>query len=262
MSEIYEQEALRVTDLHKSFADQPVLHHISFQLLKGECLGIVGESGSGKSTLARCLLTLMNWQSGEITIGDMNLKGLDSRGLRWVRSRIGAVFQHPAAALNSRLRIIDSLMEPLDQRKGCTPSFLNLDDAAGRLEIACALLDTVGLPGDYVYKFPHELSGGEKQRITIARAISTEPDFIILDEPTASLDVTTQSVILNLLKDLQAKLGLSYLFISHDLAAVYYMCDRIMVMRGGHIVDQFKKADTFDHKRHAYTKLLIEVFNG
>ncbi|MBT2292165.1 ABC transporter ATP-binding protein [Paenibacillus albidus] len=261
MTGLIAKDIIRVTNLHKSYsAGQPVLHSVSFRLVEGECLGIVGESGSGKSTLARCLLTLMNWQSGEIQFDGVELKGLGKKKLFQARAKMSAVFQNPAAALNSRLRILDSLMEPLDQRKGFIPSFIK-EQTAGRLDMAKALLELVGLPTEYLVKYPHQLSGGEKQRVTIARAISTEPAFIVLDEPTASLDVTTQSVILNLLKDLQESLGLSYLFISHDLAAVHFMSDRIIVMKNGHMLDEFSKDQLFDEQRHGYTKKLLEVFS-
>ncbi|MDT3426282.1 ABC-type glutathione transport system ATPase component [Paenibacillus forsythiae] len=263
MTEARANNIINVVNLHKSYTDaHPVLHSISFHLTEGECLGVVGESGCGKSTLARCLLTLTGWQSGEIYFDGLRLSGMGNRELREARSRMSAVFQNPASALNPRLPILDSLMEPLDERKGFVPSFLAGERPARRLEVAEALLATVGLSADALFKHPHELSGGEKQRIMIARAISTEPAFIVLDEPTASLDVTTQSVILNLLKDLQETLSLSYLFISHDLAAVHFMSDRIMVMRSGHILDEFSKSRIFDEQRHHYTKLLLEVFSG
>lgn len=253
---------VHVEDLYKSFsAEQSVLHSISFKLMKGECLGIVGESGSGKSTLARCLLALLEWQNGNIYFEGQSLKSLSPKELRKAQARMGAVFQNPTAALNSRLQIIDTLMEPLDESKGFIPSFLSKDQCSGRAAIAEKLLDIVGLPKEYLFKYPHELSGGEKQRITIARAISTEPTFIVLDEPTASLDVTTQAVILNLLKDLQEHLGLAYLFISHDLAAVHFISNRIIVMKNGHIIDEFDKEQTFDDERHTYTKQLLKVFS-
>ncbi|WP_138751305.1 ABC transporter ATP-binding protein [Paenibacillus sinopodophylli] len=254
---------VHVMNLHKCYStEQPVLHHISFDLKKGECLGIVGESGSGKSTLARCLLSLIEWQQGQIYFEGLGLKNLAPKQLRKVRARMGAVFQNASTALNPSVRIIDSLMEPLDEHKGYTPSFLAQDSWLGRIGIAEKLLALVGLPEKYLFKYPHELSGGEKQRVTIARAISTEPAFIVLDEPTASLDVTTQAIILNLLKDLKESLSLSYLFISHDLAAVHFMSDRIIVMKNGHIVDQFGVEQIFSDERHSYTKQLLQVFAG
>lgn len=263
MTEAVPTDIIRIHELSKAYQkDIPVLHSISLHLVQGECLGIVGESGSGKSTLARCLLTLTDWDSGDIYFHNQHLKSLGKRKLREARSHMGAVFQNPTAALNSRLRIIDSLMEPLDQRKGFLPSFIKKNMGTARKDIAAELLRIVGLPADYLAKYPHELSGGEKQRVTIARAISTEPSFIVLDEPTASLDVTSQSVILNLLKDLQENYGLSYLFISHDLAAVHFMSQRIIVMKNGHILDSFPKDQTFDVNRHKYTKLLLDVFSG
>uniref|UniRef100_A0AAE9IFR8 ATP-binding cassette domain-containing protein n=1 Tax=Paenibacillus polymyxa TaxID=1406 RepID=A0AAE9IFR8_PAEPO len=221
---------------------------------------MVGESGSGKSTLARCILTLDPFDQGELKLDGQSIRGLKRSELKRIRSRLGAVFQHPSAALNPRLTILHSLLEPLDQLKYYVPSFM-AGMSSERRDIAEHLLDMVKLPASYLDKFPHQLSGGEKQRVTIARAISTEPDFIVLDEPTASLDVTTQATVLNLLKDLQDELGLAYLFISHDLAAVHFMSDRIMVMKEGSVVEHFPKEALFHSDRHPYTQSLLEVFS-
>ncbi|RGL30491.1 ABC transporter ATP-binding protein [Paenibacillus polymyxa] len=250
-----------VSGLTKAYTGgKTVLHDVTLSVLPGECQGVVGESGSGKSTLARCILTLDPFDQGELRLDGQSIRGLKRSELKRIRSRLGAVFQHPSAALNPRLTILQSLLEPLDQLKCYVPSFM-AGLPSGRRNIAEQLLGMVKLPASYLDKFPHQLSGGEKQRVTIARAISTEPDFIVLDEPTASLDVTTQATVLNLLKDLQDEFGLAYLFISHDLAAVHFMSDRIMVMKDGRVLEHFSKESLFHSDRHPYTQSLLEVFS-
>lgn len=220
------------------------LHDISFTVKPGECLGLVGESGSGKSTLARCLLLMEQADEGELWFQNVPLHERNAKAYRALRGHIQAVFQNPSASLNPKLRVIDSLMEPLDQWIDRSPSFLG-----GRIEArskkAERLLDMVGLSAGVLHQYPHELSGGQKQRVSIARSISIGPAMIIMDEPTASLDVLIQAEILNLLKDLQEELGFSYLFISHDLAAVQFMCSRVLVMNDGQLVDECGQEDMF-----------------
>ncbi|WP_338551548.1 ABC transporter ATP-binding protein [Paenibacillus sp. KS-LC4] len=213
------------------------LEQVSFTLKAGECLGLVGESGSGKSTLAKCLLLMEPLDQGELLFQQMPLHNRKSAARSFINGRIQAVFQNPAASLNPRLTIVDSLMEPLDVFKDKTPAFLGACRYK-RDEAAALLLDMVGLPASVMRQYPHELSGGQKQRVCIARAISIAPDFIILDEPTASLDMIIQAQILKLLQRLQQQLGFACLFISHDLAAVQLMCSRIMVLDNGRIIDE------------------------
>ncbi|WP_338777753.1 dipeptide/oligopeptide/nickel ABC transporter ATP-binding protein [Metabacillus sp. FJAT-52054] len=238
---------------------QKAVDGISLTVRKGECVGIVGESGSGKSTLAKCLLGLEKPEQGEIWIGENRLNSLNRKTVRAVRKDIQAVFQNPAASLNPKLKIMDSLMEPLDIQER-NPFSLVPRRREGRERTAAELLNIVGISSSYLHRYPHELSGGQKQRVSIARAISIRPSLIILDEPTASLDVSIQAKILNLLKDLQESLGISYLFISHDLAAVNFMGSRTLVMKDGRIVDQFHREDLFAESRHPYTKALVNVF--
>ncbi|WP_341277924.1 ABC transporter ATP-binding protein [Paenibacillus sp. FSL H8-0537] len=210
------------------------LDQVSFTLKAGECLGLVGESGSGKSTMARCLMLMEPLDEGELLFQQMPLHNRKAAARSFINGRIQTVFQNPAASLNPRLTIVDSLMEPLDVFKDKTPAFLG-DSRYKRDEAAALLLDMVGLPASVMRQYPHELSGGQKQRVCIARAISIAPDFIILDEPTASLDMIIQAQILKLLQRLQQQLGFTCLFISHDLAAVQFMCSRIMVLERGNI---------------------------
>lgn len=256
------EEILVVKDIIKKYSNGHLaVKGASFSMKKGECLGLVGESGSGKSTLARCILMLEKIDKGEIWLNGEPLHSMKKSNLRKKQRSMQAIFQNPASALNSRLKIIDSLMEPLDYQPWVEPSFLN-EVRGNRRKSAEALLDMVEIPSRYLDLYPHELSGGQKQRIIIARAISVQPLFIVLDEPTASLDVSIQAKVLNLLKDLQEDLGLSYFFISHDLSAVNFMCERMMVMKSGTIVDNFKRDDLFSKERDTYTKQLLEIFQS
>lgn len=255
-----EKEIVIAENLSKQYlSGQKAVDHVSLVIHKGECLGVVGESGSGKSTLARCLLQLEKIDEGEVWLNGKPLHQATKKNLHIMRQEVQAVFQNPTASLNPKLKIIDSLMEPLDFQKNVQPAFLK-EFRHNRKKAAEYLLQMVNLPVKYLSAYPHELSGGQKQRIIIARAISTQPSLIILDEPTASLDVSIQAKILNLLKDLQEELGLSYLFISHDLAAVNFMSDRIMVMKNGQVVDECNKHDLFSKDRHMYTQRLLNVF--
>jgi peptide/nickel transport system ATP-binding protein len=252
------QPILQAVNVTKQYScGHKAVDEVSLTIQQGECVGLVGESGSGKSTLARCLLMLEAMDEGEIRL---NGKMLHQRS-KSERKSVQVVFQNPAASLNPRLKIIHSLMEPLDVQKSAVPAFLK-EVRHDRRKAAEKLMEMVGLDSHLLDVYPHHLSGGQKQRVSIARAISTEPSLLILDEPTASLDVSIQAKILNLLKDLQEELGLSYLFISHDLAAVSFMSDRIMVMQQGRMIDECWKQDLFSDDRHPYTKELIEVFES
>ncbi|TYR81826.1 ABC transporter ATP-binding protein [Priestia megaterium] len=254
------ERILAVNNLTKQYDPaSKAVNAVSLSIDKGECLGIVGESGSGKSTLAKCLLQLENATRGEIFLHGQPLHQLKKRQLQQARMSMQAVFQNPAASFNPKLTIIDSLLEPLTYYKKANPSFLQYVRKS-KPDTGAYLLEMVKLPSDYLYKYPHELSGGQKQRVAIARAISTEPSLLILDEPTASLDVSIQAKILNLLKDLQETLGMSYMFISHDLAAVKFMSNRILVMKDGNAVDECRSHDLFSESRHPYTKQLVHVY--
>lgn len=236
-----------------------ILNDVSFDIKEGECLGLAGESGCGKSTLSKCILGLEKIDSGEIIFAGDKIQNRRSLRPKKGKRIIQAVFQNPTSALNPRMKIIDSLMEPLDNQPWINPSFLK-DVRGDRRKVAEKLMSMVKLKKEYLDVYPSSLSGGEKQRVIIARAISVEPALIILDEPTASLDVSIQARVLNLLKDLQEELNLSYLFISHDLSAVNFMCKRIIVMKKGIIVDEFNRDEKFSDKRNEYTKELLKGF--
>lgn len=260
-SDPHRPEVLKLKDAWKTYhGGHQAVKGISLTIGQGECLGLVGESGSGKSTLARCLLTLERMDKGEIWLNNQPLHKLSPSLLRQARRQMQAVFQNPSVSFNSKLTIMDSLLEPIRcQHKGC-PSFLGTPGRSER-EIAAKLLEKVHLPAGCLNRYPGELSGGQKQRVAIARAISVEPALIVLDEPTASLDVSIQARVLNLLKDLQEELGLSYLFISHDLSAVHFMSERLMVMQQGKMVDICSGRELFDPRRHSYTKELLSLFD-
>lgn len=232
------------------------LQNVSFQLRERECLGIVGESGSGKSTIGRMLLCLERPDQGEIHFGDTSLVGLKGKPLRQMRKNIQVVFQDPTSALSARLPVWQSVMEPLDNFPDVHPPFLKEVRSSRR---ACAerLLGMVGLSSDYMDRYPHELSGGQKQRVAIARGIALNPKLLICDEPTSSLDVTVQAQILHMLRELNRDLGISYIFISHDIASVASISHRIMVMKHGEVVDLFDTDEIHEAQRHEYTRLLV-----
>ncbi len=250
---------LTIKELTKFYqADKVAVDHVSFNLNKGECLGLVGESGCGKSTLARCLLRIEPIDSGSIYFENEAIENLHDRNLFPYRKKMQIVFQNPTAALNPKLKVKDSLIDPFIQfKKELSLSHFSYTSTDAFVK---QLLEAVELPANLANKYPHELSGGQRQRVTIARAISIEPELIVLDEPTASLDVISQKAVLTLLTELRETLNLSYLFISHDLASVSQMCQRILVMKDGRLVDQFNTNQLFDNERHSYTKELISIF--
>jgi oligopeptide/dipeptide ABC transporter ATP-binding protein len=222
---------------------------ISFAVESGQTLGVVGESGCGKTTTAKLVLGLEDPTSGEIRFDGKNLQDLDTAGRRHYRKSVQAVFQDPFASLNPRMRVGGIIAEPLT-----TNETLSADDARKRV---AKLLDLVGLPQKAADLFPHEFSGGQRQRIAIARALSLSPRLIVLDEPVSALDVSIRAQILNLLRDLQAELGLSYLFIAHDLAAVAHMSHQIIVMYLGKIVESGDARTLARAPKHPYTEALF-----
>ena len=250
---------IEINNLKKSYhPGKLAVNDVSLSIAKGESLGLVGESGCGKSTLARCLLGVEKVEGGSIIFNEKSLANATRKDLRDYRRNVQTVFQNPTASLNPKLKIKDSLLDPYLQFQ----DELQLEhfQFTSKQVFVKQLLETVVLPKELGDRYPHELSGGQKQRVTIARAISIEPKLIVLDEPTASLDVLSQGAILELLASLQETLGMSYLFISHDLAAVYQLCQRIAVMKDGEILDVFQKDDIYDNGRHDYTKELISIF--
>jgi len=223
---------------------------VSFTLNRGETLGIVGESGSGKSTLGRSVLRLIEPTSGEVWFEDVNLTKLSPKELRKVRRNFQMVFQDPYASLNPRQKIGDTISEPLKIHRLAKTRH----ELEGKVN---ELLDRVGLPADYANRYSHELSGGQRQRIGLARAIAVSPQLIVFDEAVSALDVSIQAQILNLIKDLQEQLQLSYLFITHDLSVVRHVATHIAVMNKGKIVEMAKADDLLSQPRHPYTQSLL-----
>ncbi len=243
---------------HHKQAGAAALDDVSFELQHGECLGLVGESGSGKSTLARCLLGIETADHGRIVLAGEEFGGSSQRRLYEQRRHIQIVFQNPTAALNPKLTVRQSLLDPYRQYRNQLE--LNHFQADSEDAFARMLLEAVELSASLLDRYPHQLSGGQRQRVTIARAISIEPKLVVLDEPTASLDVISQAAILQLLAQLKQELGLAYLFISHDLAAISKLSDRMMVMKDGRIVDRCLRHELFAPERHAYTQELVSIF--
>lgn len=245
-------EARELTKVYGSTTDHEIraVDGVSFSVKTGDVLGIVGESGSGKSTIARLILRLIEPTSGSVHFDGTNLTGLGVSELQKMRRHMQMVFQNPHSALNGRHTIEDAVGEPL-----------RLQTAMSRTEVSRRveeLLDIVQLPRAFKYRYPHELSGGQKQRVCIARAVSLKPKLMVLDEPTSALDVSVQAQILDFLKELRLELDLTYVFISHDLAVVREICDSVLVMRGGVIVERGPTDKVFFTPEQDYTRSLIE----
>lgn len=227
------------------------VNDVSFRIEEGTTLGIVGESGSGKSTLGRCLLRLVEPTSGTIRIDGQEMTELDPRRLRATRARAQMIFQDPYESVNPRMRVRRILEEPLRLH--------TMMNERERAERAIELLGLVNLERVHLNRFPHELSGGQLQRIGIARAIALNPSFIVLDEPTSSLDLTVRAGVLALLRRLQEELGLTYLLISHDLGTVSAYCDEMAVMYLGSIVERGRASEVFARPQHPYTQALLSA---
>ncbi len=232
-------------------ADFRAVDDVSFALQAGKTLGLVGESGSGKTTIGKCILRLLEPTAGQILYDEQDITHLKQRELRRLRSEIQMIYQAPAASLNGRMTVGQIVSEPLwihESLKG---------DAAR--ERVLELMHVVGLKEEHYYRYPHEFSGGQQQRIGIARALAVQPRLIVLDEPTSALDVSVQAQILNLLQDLQDQFGLTYLFISHDLGVVRYMCDEVALLYLGKIVEVAETEVIFEEPKHPYTQALISA---
>ena len=224
---------------------------VSLELRQGEILGLVGESGCGKSSLGRAIIRLVNPTSGKVEIDGVDFLSLRGDALRQARTRIQMIFQDPYASLDPRMTVFDILAEPLRAHKRLSSQALN-----DKIKLS---LETVGLNFKASKKYPHEFSGGQRQRIAIARALILDPKVIIADEPVSSLDVSVQAQILNLLKDIQARLKLSMIFISHNLAVVKYISDRIAVMYLGKIMEIATTEELFSRPRNPYTQALVSA---
>ncbi|UJW85633.1 ABC transporter ATP-binding protein [Devosia sp. SL43] len=254
-----EHPLVSIRALHKHFhigrslfGPKPTLRAVDgvdLDIIKGETLGLVGESGCGKSTLARTLIRLYQPTSGSIAFDGIDVATASERDLTPFRRRVQMIFQDPYASLNGRMTVRDLIAEPLEIARIGTP--------ASRTAKVHDLLSRVGLHADHANRFAHEFSGGQRQRIGIARAIALEPDLVICDEPISALDVSVQAQVVNMLEDLQDQLGLTYLFITHDLSMVRHISDRIGVMYLGRIVELASNTDLYRRPSHPYTQALL-----
>ncbi len=254
--------ALQVDDLQKAYGTHKVFvkgehtfaaSDVSFTIKRGRTLGIVGESGSGKSTVARCVMRLIDPTAGDIKVSDHNIAKLSQRQLKPYRKHIQIIFQDPFRSLNPRWTIGRSLIEG--------PVNMGVDKSAATKR-AAELLQLVGLPEDAIDRYPHQFSGGQRQRIAIARAVAMEPDVLVADEAVSALDVSVQTQVLQLLDELQEKLGISILFITHDLRVAAQICDDVLVMQHGRIVEYDTAINVLSEPKHAYTRSLIDAAPG
>lgn len=253
---------VRVTDLKMYFpifegilrrhtGDVKAVDGVSFDIFAGETLGLVGESGCGKSTVGRAILRLYHPTAGAVEINGQDIVPLEGEALRELRPTMQMIFQDPQASLNPRMTVGGIIAEPLVEHEKM--------NRVARTERVMELMDSVGLSRTFVNRYPHEFSGGQRQRIGIARALALNPRFIVCDEPIAALDVSIQAQVVNLLEDLQEKLGLTYLFISHDLSMVRHLATRVAVMYLGKIVEIASRDALYEDPKHPYTRALLSA---
>jgi oligopeptide transport system ATP-binding protein len=258
----FDQVLVQVSDLKKYFPIKrgvmrrtvghiKAVDGISFDIYKGETLGLVGESGCGKSTAGRTILQLEEPTAGTVKFADRELTELGRGDIRRARRHMQMIFQDPYASLNPRMTVGNIISEPL--------AIHGIGDSAARKDRVQELLRVVGLNPYFVNRYPHEFSGGQRQRIGVARALATNPSFIVADEPISALDVSIQAQVVNMLDDLKQELGLTYLFIAHDLSMVRYISDRVAVMYLGRIVELSSRNEVYDHPLHPYTQALLSA---
>ena len=242
------------TTLLEPAPEVQALNGVSFTLQAGRTLGVVGESGSGKSTLARLVMALESPSAGSVRLNGVNLHALQPAALRALRTQFQMVFQDPYGSLDPRRTVLQTVTEPLAMLPGTS--------RAEQRERAAQALEDVGLRAADLARVPHEFSGGQRQRIAIARALITRPALIVADEPVSALDVSVQAQVLNLMQDLQQRFGMAYLFISHDLAVVELVCDEVLVLDQGRVVEQGPPAQLFSRPQHPVTQRLLAAVPG
>lgn len=243
---------VKSSSLKRSNGFVKAVDDISFDVKVGETFGIVGESGCGKSTMGKSVIRLIEPTDGKVILDGQDFTALKGKELKKARENIKLIFQDPYASLNPRMTVKDIIGEPIDIAK----IYKTKKERDDRI---IEVMKQVGLNLDYLYRYPHEFSGGQRQRIGIARAIALQPKLIICDEPVSALDVSIQAKIINLLKELQQKLGIAYIFISHDLSVIKHISDRIMVMYLGHVVELADKDDLYKRTMHPYTTALLSA---
>ena len=237
---------------HTNMGDVQAVSDISFSLQKGSIVGLVGESGSGKTTLGRCILRLIEPSSGSVKLEGKNLLELSNKKLREIRKRMQIIFQDPFSSLNPRMRIKDIIAEGIKVHD-------KLSSENERFNRVAELMEEVGLQSDQMSRYPHEFSGGQRQRVGIARALAVNPEFIVADESVSALDVSVQAQILNLMLSLRDKHNLTILFIAHELSVVEYLCDQVVVLYLGKVVESGNAKDVYSNPQHPYTRALMSA---
>ena len=237
---------------HTNMGDVQAVSDVSFSLQKGSIVGLVGESGSGKTTLGRCILRLIEPSSGSVKLEGKNLLELSNKKLREIRKRMQIIFQDPFTSVNPRLRFTDNIAEGIKVHD-------KLSSKNQRFNRVAELMEEVGLQSDQMSRYPHEFSGGQRQRVGIARALAVNPEFIVADESVSALDVSVQAQILNLMLSLRDKHNLTILFIAHDLSVVEYLCDQVVVLYLGKVVESGNAKDVYSNPQHPYTRALMSA---
>lgn len=240
----------------KSLTGKPVkivhaVDSVDLTIYEGETIGVVGESGCGKSTLGRCILQLIKPTAGHVLYRGEDITKLNKEQMRQMRRKMQLIFQDPYASLNPRMTVLELIMAPLEA--------FGIGTMEERVQRVKEIMELVGMPENMMNRYPHEFSGGQRQRIVIARALILEPKFIFCDEPVSALDVSVRAQVLNLMKDLQKEFNLTYMFISHDLSVVRFLCDRIGVMYLGRMVEIADRQELYDNPMHPYTKALLSA---